>query len=165
MTQNNKNKNKNFTDTDYLLAAQERLKDSKYLRTNEQHMIFAIYCAGVSIECMLRGYINKYTKEFDEKHNIERLYKKSLLASILDMEEKIQLAAAIKTAKVWDNDFRYTSEKRMKRLIAHKYVNNGKKGNKNRYKDLKSYFKHYFSEFFMATEIIIKKGEEKWQKI
>ena len=105
---------------------------------------------------MFRAYISKYTKEFDTKHDLEKLYAKSLLGSQFDIEEKELLTIAVKRAnKIWSNNLRYTSEKRMKRLIAHEYVKAG-------HSDKNIFMERLFSEIFEATEFIITKGKEKW---
>jgi hypothetical protein len=37
---------------------------------------------------MFRAYITKYTREFDAKHNLEKLYEKSQIGTLLEQEEK-----------------------------------------------------------------------------
>jgi hypothetical protein len=151
-----------FTENDYFSGALHRLDDLTHLRTNGKSVIFSLYCAGVAIECMLRAYITKYTREFDSKHNLLKLYEKSLLASYLDEEEKQELAVAIKIAhRIWTNELRYTSDKRMKRLIAHEFVRNGHKGTL-RFKDINKYVEKYYADIFVATELILKTGQLKW---
>ena len=133
-----------FTHTDYFSASLSRHADLKHLRLNKDSLIFSVYCAGVSIECMFRAYISKYTKEFDTKHDLEKLYAKSLLGSQFDIEEKEQLTIAVKRAnKIWSNNLRYTSEKRMKGLIAHEYVKAG-------HSDKNIFMERLFSEIFEA---------------
>ena len=147
---------KDFTHTDYYTASLTRQADLKHLRTNQNSIIFSVYCAGVSIECMFRAYITKYTKEFDSKHNLEKLYAKSLLANQLEVGEKEKIASAVKKANnIWNNDLRYVSEKRMKRKIAHKNVKTG-------FKDVNKYIERFNSEIFDSTELIIKTGTSKW---
>jgi len=147
---------KDFTHTDYYSASLTRLADLKHLRTNKDSIIFSTYCAGVSIECMFRAYIAKYTREFDEKHNLEKLFEKSLLSNELDENEKKKIINAVKKAnKIWNNDLRYVSEKRMKRKIAHENI-------KTEFKDVNKYLEKFKSEIFDSTEFIIKTGVSKW---
>lgn len=147
---------KDFTHTDYYTASLTRQYDLEHLRKNQNSIIFAIYCAGVSIECMFRAYITKYTKEFDAKHNLEKLYEKSLLASKLETNERIKVTIAVKKANdIWNNDLRYVSEKRMKRKIAHKNVKTG-------FKNVNKYLDNFYSDIFDSTDIIIQKGTDKW---
>ncbi|MBC5772625.1 hypothetical protein H8S95_01005 [Pontibacter sp. KCTC 32443] len=145
-----------FTHTDYFSASLTRYADLAHLRTNTSSAIFSVYTAGVSIECMFRAYITKYTKEFDAKHDLEKLFIKSLLGSKFDIKQKEQLTIAVKKAnQIWANDMRYASEKRMKRLIAHKNIRAG-------LHDVNKYIERYFKEIFEATDLIIAKGHEKW---
>jgi predicted metal-dependent hydrolase len=110
---------KDFTKNDYFSASLSRKADLEHLITNTDSIILSIYCAGIAIECMFRAYITKYTKEFDSKHNLEKLYNKSLLASYADTNQKKRLSIAVKKASsIWSNDLRYVSEKRMKRKIG-----------------------------------------------
>ena len=147
---------KQFTHTDYFSATLSRCEDLRHLRTNPKSIIFSLYCAGVTIECMLRAYIAKYTSEFDSKHDLEKLYEKSRIASTLETAEKEALAIAIKKAnKVWTNNLRYTSDKRMKRLMAHEKV-------RTEFKDIHKYIDKYYSDIFDATDLIIKTGQDKW---
>jgi hypothetical protein len=145
-----------YTHTDYFTASLTRYADLSHLKTNRNSAIFSVYTAGVTIECMFRAYITKYTKEFDSKHDLEKLYIKSLLGIQFDTDEKEQLAIAVKKANtIWSNDLRYTSEKRMKRIIAHKNV----RANLN---DVNAYIDREYNTIFDATELIIKRGKEKW---
>lgn len=147
---------RDFTHTDYYSASLTRMTDLEHLRTNQNSIIFSIYCAGVSIECMFRAYITKYTKEFDAKHNLEKLFEKSLLANELTANEKEKLSIAVKKAnKIWNNDLRYVSEKRMKRKIAHENI-------QTQFNDVNKYLDKFKSEIFDSTELIIKTGTSKW---
>lgn len=147
---------KNFTSTDYFSASLARNEDMKHLRQNANSVIFSLYCAGVAIECMLRAYLLKETTEFDAKHNLEKLYEQSKIAKLLEANEKEIISAAVKNAnKLWNNNLRYTSDKRMKRLIAHEIV-------RTNFKDIGKYLNKYYSDIFEATEILIKTGQAKW---
>ncbi|WP_033960417.1 hypothetical protein [Psychroserpens jangbogonensis] len=145
-----------FTPADYYSASLSRQKDLNHLLKNPNSIIFASYCAGVSIECMFRAYIVKYTYEFDSKHNLEKLYLKSLISQKLNVNEKQKMTIIVKKAnQIWNNNLRYTSEKRMKRIIAHKNV-------KSKFTDVNKYLSNYQSEIFKAVDFIIKTGESKW---
>ena len=145
-----------FTHTDYYSASLSRVIDLEHLLEKKESIIFSIYCAGVATECMLRAYITRYTLEFDSKHDLEKLYEKSQLSSLLNESDKERLSVAIrKMNKIWNNNLRYTSEKRMKRLIAHEMV-------RTNTKDVNNYVSKFYAEIFEATNLIITKGKEKW---
>jgi hypothetical protein len=149
---------KDFTHTDYYSASINRQADLLHLAKNPDSVIFSVYCAGVSIECMFRAYITKYTKEFDSKHDLEKLYEKSQLSNLLDEKEKENLTIAVKSAnRLWSNDLRYVSEVRMKRKISHYLIKKGLKG-----KDIIKLIGIFHSDIFSATDLIIKTGQEKW---
>ena len=119
---------KKYTPNDYLSAAKSRFYDCNHLKENDNCIIFAIYSAGVSIECVLRAHITKYTKEFDSKHDLKKLFLKSLIIQKLSNTKKEKAISFIKIAnELWSNDLRYYSEKRMKRILAHKFVSKNTK--------------------------------------
>ncbi|ETR73615.1 MAG: hypothetical protein OMM_06831 [Candidatus Magnetoglobus multicellularis str. Araruama] len=152
-------KGKTFTANDYYSASKSRLQDLEYLRGSEANNIFALYCSGVLIECMLRAYILTYTKEFDSKHDLEKLYIKSQLGSQLTEDEKGKLSASIKIAnKIWSNDLRYCSEKRLKRIFAHEFVKM-----KYKPKNINKYISNKKAELFEIAKEIQSIGEEKWK--
>lgn len=149
-------KTTNYTYRDYYDAAICRAEDLVHLQYDQKRMIFSLYCAGVSIECMFRAYITKNTSDFDSKHDLERLYDKSKMALLLTADEKEEMTIAVKVAnKIWNNNLRYTSEKRMKRIIAHQIV-------KAKIKDINKYLNKHYSDIFEAHETIIKIGKQKW---
>jgi len=148
--------NLDFTHTDYFTASLTRQNDYLHLKNNPMSTIFAVYCAGVAIECMFRAYIVRYTKEFDSRHDIDKLFVKSQLSNKLDSTQKEVISIAVKKANnLWKNEFRYVSEVRMKRIIAHKIVKKG-------YTDINKYIVKYNKDLFDAAEIIIKIGSDKW---
>ena len=145
-----------YTHTDYFTASLTRYADLRHLITNRNSAIFSVYTAGLTIECMFRAYITKYTNEFDSKHDLEKLYTKSLLGSQFDTIEKEQLTIAVKKANtIWSNDLRYASEKRIKRIIAHKNI-------RAHLNDVNAYIDREYNAIYDATNLIITKGTEKW---
>lgn len=147
-----------FTPNDYLEAAKERLNDSNILKQNTNNIIGCVYFAGVSIECIFRAYIYRYTKEFDEKHNLIGLYNKSLINQNLTPEEKESLTISLKkVSKYWNNNLRYTSGKRLKRVLGHEIAKE-----KNQPTNIHKYFEFKIGEIIYIAENILKIGEEKW---
>jgi hypothetical protein len=151
-----------YTDTDYYTAAIERLQDFKHLSKEQDRIIFTVYSAGVAIECMLRAYILKYNPMFDSKHDLENLLIDSKLTTLFDegnkkeQKEREAIIVAIKQAKkVWNNNLRYYSEKRLKRQFGHEMAN-------TKHKDINKYFFYKCSELFNATHLITEIGIAKW---
>jgi hypothetical protein len=147
-----------FTSNDYFSAAISRQSDVDVLKSDDNSIIFAIYCAGVAIECMLRAYILLHSKEFDSKHNLKHLYIKSRLSELLDESEKEKVTELIATAdKIWHNDLRYFSDKRYKRLKGHEIAKV-----KRPPKNIIKYIRNAESKIFIASKVITKIGEDKW---
>ena len=101
-------------------------------------------------------HITNETNEFDSKHDLEKLYIDSKLSLNFNTDDKEKLAVAVKEANaIWTNNLRYASEKRMKRIIAHKNV-------KAKLNDVNAYINRESNAIFSATELIIEKGKQKW---
>lgn len=114
-----------FTSRDYFFAMTERINDSEIMNSSKCSLSYQIYTYGVAIECLLRFKICEYTTEFDAKHDLERLYSKSKIFLDVNEDQKEKLACAIKIAnKIWDNNLRYGSQKRMNRYIGEVIVRN-----------------------------------------
>lgn len=146
-----------FTKNDYYDASLKRLEDVRYLQKREDSIIFALYCAGVAVECMFRAYILQESSEFNSKHDLINLFTESKLLSKCTLEEKKLLTSTVKRIySIWFNNLRYTTDKRMKRIIINRHT--GKRNFKNINKWIKSEFEHIFSD----TEYIIKLGVTKW---
>jgi hypothetical protein len=146
-----------FTKDDYFSASINRFEDFKHLRTNQKSIIFTLYCAGVSTECMFRAYILNETKEFDSKHDLYKLFIKSKMMLRMSESEREQLSLSVKRiSDFWFNNLRYTSDKRAKRKIAHKLVQ------RTNFKDINKYLEKQNIDIFEATEKIIEIGKNKW---
>jgi len=108
-----------FTSRDYSFAMNERIDDSAKMSSSKCSVSYRLYTLGVAIECLLRNRILEYTTEFDDKHDLEKLCIKSKIFHEVDEEEKEKLACAIKVAnRLWDNNLRYGSQKRLNRYIG-----------------------------------------------
>lgn len=119
----------NFEPGDYYRAALERItqardlyrQDSRDARSTNHHPI-AYYTCGVAVECMLRGFITRRTREFDGRHDLSLLLIQSGLLEVpwaprLDEEKlermKKELGGAVgKVNRLWNNSLRYASEAR-----------------------------------------------------
>ena len=147
-----------FTSHDYFHASISRQADVDVLKSDDNSIIFAIYCAGVAIECMFRAYIKLHTNEFDSKHDLKKLYSKSRLSERLNESEKQKIVELLFVAdKIWHNDLRYFSEKRYKRVKGHELAKLQRQP-----KDIIKYIQNADSEIFSASKYITKIGEDKW---
>lgn len=149
-----------FTADDYYSAAKERCKDLEYLEQNEDCIVISLYCSGLIIECILRAYVHKYNKEFDSRHDLEKLFVKSQLGNGLTSKEKEKLSAGIKLAnKIWSNNLRYTSIKRYRRLLAHQIARMPHKP-----VNLNKYLKKELTPLVESAKYIFSIGDQKWKK-
>jgi hypothetical protein len=134
-----------FLPRDYFAASLERIKqardlyrqDSKDERTTYHHPI-AYYICGVAVECMLRAFIMRRTREFDGRHDLILLLDQSGLLNIQDApnlsaEELIRLKSDFggtvgKVNRLWNNSLRYASEARLRAHLHEMGFDRGIKG-------------------------------------
>ena len=139
-----------FSAREYHSASKAREYDMNHLLTDTNSMIFSIYCSGVAVECILKAHILLETNEYDSKHDLKRHYEKSKLGLQLTSTQRERFIIAIKKVDaIWDNNLRYTSHIRMKRILAHKIA-------RANYKDFNKYLKKITGEFFISVEYILK---------
>jgi len=153
----------------YYRVSLERMRQAwnLYNDPDRESYALAMYVAGVSVECMLRAFKFFKTPTFDEKHVMPRLFRAS---GMLDLdpeilkargftEEKRQAhfeelqAAASYVCDLWENDFRFASEDRMRARLKSRSLDRGIKGD---------YLKKRALELLNASQKIIDKGVFQW---
>lgn len=82
-----------FKPRDYYEAAHERLSQAELLfdvspegvkdRRGDRYVV-VVYLAGVAVECMLRAYRLKESKQFDSRHQLAELFVESKLDARLE---------------------------------------------------------------------------------
>src|SRR5438045_7047928 len=83
---------------------------------NERIYPLSIYLSGLSVECLLRAFVGRSSLEFDEKHDLRKLFKRSKFAEIAGDMEAPRLETAFNCVVLrWDNTHRFLSEKAMRR--------------------------------------------------
>jgi hypothetical protein len=146
-----------FTGKDYLAAAMERLSDVEKLSANA-NIVGAIYFAGTAVECIFRAHILLHTTEFDDKHDLFRLFKSSQIGPKLTESEKLEFTANLKVvANFWNNNLRYASGLRLRRTLGHEIAREGKK-----FKDVSNFLLKRYKPLLQASKQIINKGAKKW---
>lgn len=117
----------NFRSEDYFRASAERRAEAYFLYEHG-HYALAAYCAGVAVEAMLRGFIARETKQFDSRHDILDMAKRSGILRFNEefmrrrrysddkVREEIQkLRTSVQeVCTLWDNGLRYASEERLR---------------------------------------------------
>lgn len=102
-----------FRSEHYLEAARERVLSAFRLYDSSRYA-GAIYVAGVAVECLLRAYRLRKSKEFDEKHDLTELMKGSSIADFIPTEQRQEFGASLTTVwRRWKNNYRYASMSRL----------------------------------------------------
>jgi len=147
-----------FNGRDYIEASKERILDAKKLLEKSENIIGAIYFSGVAVECIFRAYITLQSKEFDDKHDLSRLYETSMIGQKLDEREKKFFTVKFKCINsFWRNNLRYCSGVQLKRAMAHELVKEKKK-----FKNIYNYLNYKYKLLIEASESIVNMGVEEW---
>jgi hypothetical protein len=126
----------------YYLAALERLSQARTLYNQGSSYALAMYISGVAVECMLRAFKLMRDPNFDEKHDLTRLFKASGMLDVRPevlqakgfSEEEVEaylrdlLAAITDISDLWANDYRFASEERLRAHLKFRKLYRGMKG-------------------------------------
>jgi len=145
---------KNSKSNVYFLASKERYNDFLKLNTSDDSIVYAVYSAGLSIECLLRAFIAKKSDVFDSRHDLKKLFIESKISQILSPKDRDKMTLAIQVAAdSWNNAIRYESIKSLKRKLGHKIAN-------KRIKRIEKSLRYNFSDFFDQTKKVHEIGEK-----
>ncbi len=140
---------------DYLEAAKDRLTDAHRLYAIERYA-FSLYAAGLAVESMLRAYRVYLDAEFDERHDLQRLLTKSAFRNYVTVEDYAKINAALSILHpLWQNNYRFASEDRVKRHLKMLKRDRGIRGD---------FFKENCRQAIKAATVIIKIGVSKWPR-
>ena len=120
----------------YYNVSLERIKQAKLLYDEGASYAFSMYAAGVAVECMLRAFKMRRDPTFDEKHDLLRLFKASGMLEVdpkllhrkglSDEQTEVYLremhGAVSDIYELWDNDFRFASEDRLRAFLKRKHL-------------------------------------------
>jgi hypothetical protein len=153
----------------YFRVSLERIKQAWFLYESPEHDKYALsmYIAGVAVEGMLRAFKMFKDPVFDERHDLARLFKASGMLDVdLDklkargltasqMEEHFEdlQAAASEVCELWENDYRFASEERLRASLKSKKLDRGVKGD---------FLKKRASDLLTASQKIVDKGVFQW---
>jgi HEPN domain-containing protein len=97
----------------YLEAARERIFSAVRLYELSRYSA-AIYLAGVAVECILRAYILRKTKDFESRHDLSDLMRKSSIADFIPPKQNREFGMYLTTVwRRWKNNYRYASISRL----------------------------------------------------
>lgn len=124
----------------------------------------AMYAAGLAVECLLRAF--KGQKEFDERHDLRKLFQASGLLRLSDRapvgisaerlrEYEKELKTAVSTIfLLWSNDYRFASEDRLRsHLKKEEMFRQGIRGD---------ILKALAVKLLNACQIVIARGSQLW---
>jgi HEPN domain-containing protein len=117
-----------FTSEHYYRTALERMEQARLLYNQGRSYALAMYVSGVAAECILRAFKLLRDPEFDERHDLLRLFKASGMISFdpavlrargLTKQQsetfRGELRSAVNEAYIlWANDYRFASEVRLR---------------------------------------------------
>jgi hypothetical protein len=142
------------TVAEYRSAALERMGDANQLKRLERFP-FAMYAAGVAVECMLRAFRHP-DREHEAHHDVVALFGSCDAARLGDRALK-KLRGPVQTVHLlWLNNFRYLHEQRLRQHLSDiKYYKRVKRGSDT--------LKVACIELMDAALQIVTLGDERWR--
>jgi HEPN domain-containing protein len=157
-----------FDERQYFRAATERMNQARILYARSDSYAIAMYTAGVAVECMLRAFKRVRTSEFDERHDLLRLFAQSHMLRLNEevmtnrgATDKLKFAQDLRANvndvhTLWANDYRYASEGRLKSELTARKLYRGVKGD---------VLKASAYKLLNAAEKLIERGAEIWTNL
>ncbi|MBI3462705.1 MAG: hypothetical protein HY000_06540 [Planctomycetes bacterium] len=157
-----------FPPEHYFQTATQRMRQAQYLYQEGSSFALAIYVGGVAVECLLRAFKGQRDSTFDEKHHLLRLFAASGMLRVdrdqlraqqwtdarIDVHLRTLQVAANEIFRLWDNNYRFASEERLR---AHLKKITG-------YQKIKGdYLKEQARQFLNSAQTFIDKGVVQWQ--
>lgn len=137
----------------YLDTARERVFSAVRLYEISRYSV-AIYLSGVAVECLLRAYILRETKEFESRHDLTDLMRKSSIADFIPPQQTREFGVYLTTVwRRWKNNYRYASISRLSSEFRDIGLFSGIKGDP---------LKENARVTILATEKIISAGVLAW---
>lgn len=148
---------KKFISDDYFHAYRERSFDIQNFKNSNSSLVIRAYLAGVAVECILRGNICKFSKEFDGRHNLSKLLIDSKITeknkNITKKEERILIDHIQKLNTFWNNSLRYYSVKKLRTIFAHQIA-------KQNNKEPEQFLENRMNSIIEIANKIIQMGEQ-----
>jgi hypothetical protein len=113
---------------DYLEASRSRIQTARILHNDSQYAA-AIYFAGVAIESLLRAFVTRDDPEFDERHDLRELYKRSQIVDLIGPDHQRRAGEWLGDVwSRWKNNYRFASNDRLRAEFRNLKHNPGIKG-------------------------------------
>jgi|SRR5579862_836454 len=135
----------------YYEAAREHIKAAEFLYKTQRYAL-CIYVSGLSAECIFRAFKAKDTNEFDERHDLKKLYESSKFA---ELTVPVQVEGALSVlSERWKNAHRFRSAKAMARYFKKAKLDRGIKGD---------FLKENSRRVYRAALDIVNAGVAQWK--
>jgi len=141
---------------DYYFAALERHSEAYYLH-EAGHYVLAMYLSGLAVECILRAFkhLQEPSSVFDEKHDLIKLLRTSGLTDVGNEQFRLKIHKSVnRIFAVWRNNFRFSSESKIRSYLKNIKRDRGIKGD---------YLKYNSKMLYEASSDIINRGASKWR--
>jgi len=157
-----------FPPEHYFETATERMEQALYLHEQGTSYAVAIYVGGVAVECLLRAFKARRNPLFDERHDLLKLFSASGMLRInreilnakgwsdvvIDKHLESLRLAVNDVDRIWDNSYRFVSERRLrthlKKLSAYRRI----KGDP---------LKEVSRQFLIAAQTFLNLGVTQWR--
>lgn len=145
-----------FSAESYRDAAREHAPVAEELY-DAGHYVLAIYVAGLAVEAIFRAYRYRFDPEFDARHDLLELSRKSRFIEVVPEQQLSDIMAAIGTvATCWSNNHRYRSEKSLRKLFKSAHFDRAvRKGD---------FLKELTRRIVNAAFAVVMMGVNKWPK-
>jgi hypothetical protein len=156
-----------FPPDHYFETATERMRQAQFLFHVGESYALSIYVGGVAVECMLRAFKGRRDPTFDERHDLIRLFAASRMIDVdpvklrarhwtedkIDAHRRALQAAVNDVVRLWANNYRYASERR---LLAHLKQITG-------YRKIKGdYLRALARQFLNSAQTFVDMGAMQW---
>jgi hypothetical protein len=112
------------------------------------------YIAGLSVECMLRGYRVMSDPEFDSRHDLQQLYRLARFGDVIPPNDAIRVTAALdQVIALWANDHRFLDDAALRKRWARRRLYEGVKGD---------FLKERVRQLVNASGTIVSIGAVRW---
>ena len=156
-----------FRADEYYQVSVERMAQAVDIYHRGEAFALAMYCAGLSVESLLRAFRWKEDATFDGRHDLYELLLASRLLEFNDgymihkcvseesiTEWRLKLKVAMsEVARLWHNNFRFASEARLKTYLQKAGRLKGVKGNP---------LKKNALDLIQAAQTIVDRGSTIW---
>jgi HEPN domain-containing protein len=101
------------TEETYRNAAKEHLARAQDMFDNESYYL-AHYLSGLAVECHLRAYLRRKTKEFDSRHDLQHLAIESGFYGVVSATRASDFSPIFEKLNLrWRSNHRYYSERQL----------------------------------------------------